>query len=149
MPIGEICNRDVVIVRRKDSILDAAKLMRQYHVRGLVVVEDRDGEVAPVGIVTDRDLVVELIAKEVPLDSVFVEDVMSPELFSVSESRGIWDTIQYMRGRGIRRVVVVNERETLLGILSIEDLLELLADELSDLARLFVRERDREKETRE
>jgi len=149
MPIGEICNRDVVIVRRKDSILDAAKLMLQYHVRGLVVVEDRDGQVAPVGIVTDRDLVVELIAKEVPLDSVFVEDVMSPELFSVSESRGIWDTIQYMRGRGIRRVVVVNERETLLGILSIEDLLELLADELSDLARLFVRERDREKETRE
>ncbi len=147
MPIGEICNRDVVIVRRKDSILDAARLMRDYHVRGLVVVEDRDGEVLPVGILTDRDLVVELIAREVPLESVVVEDVMSPDLFAVSENRGIWDTIQYMRGRGIRRVVVVDEKGSLVGILAMEDLLELLSDELSDLAKLFAKERNREKET--
>lgn len=90
MPIGEICNREVVIVRKEDSILEAAKLMREYHVGDVVVVDDREGRVIPLGILTDRDIVVELIAKEVPLDSVSVQDVMSegPD-FRVGESRGL------------------------------------------------------------
>jgi len=94
MPIGEICNREVVIMKRTDSVSEAAKLMRDYHVGGVVVVEERGGEVAPVGILTDRDIVVELVAKDVPIDSVFLEDVMSPELATVAENRGVWDTIK-------------------------------------------------------
>jgi len=148
MPIGEICNREVVIMRRKDSILEAAKLMRDYHVGGVVVVEDKDGEVAPVGILTDRDIVVELIAKDVPIDSVFLEDVMSSDLAAVDENRGVWDTIKFMRAKGVRRIVVVNEKGSLVGILSVDDLFEFLSEELSDLVRLFMQERSREKEIR-
>ncbi len=148
MPIGEICNREVVIVRKEDSILEAAKLMREYHVGDVVVVDDREGRIIPLGILTDRDIVVELIAKEVPLDSVSVQDVMSEDLISASENRGVWDTIQCMRARGIRRIVVVDDGGGLVGILSIDDLLELLSGELSDLAKLSMKEWDREKETR-
>jgi CBS domain-containing protein len=63
MPIGEICNREVVIVRKEDSILEAAKLMREYHVGNVIVVDDREGGLSP-GILTDRDIVVELIARK-------------------------------------------------------------------------------------
>jgi len=148
MPIGEICNREVVIMKRTDSVSEAAKLMRDYHVGGVVVVEERGGAVAPVGILTDRDIVVELVAKDVPIDSVFLEDVMSPELATVAENRGVWDTIKFMRAKGVRRIVVVNEKGSLVGILSVDDLFEYLSEELSDLVRLFMQERDREKEVR-
>ncbi|HYA13001.1 MAG TPA: CBS domain-containing protein [Syntrophales bacterium] len=148
MPIGEICNREVVIVNRKSSILEAAKLMREYHVGDVVVTEEKEGQVIPVGILTDRDIVVELIAKDVPVDSVFVEEVMSSDLAAIQENRGIWDTIQCMRVKGVRRVVVMNDKGALVGILSIDDLLELLSGELSDLVRLVIREQDREKEVR-
>lgn len=148
MPIGEICNREVVIIKKGNSILDAARLMRDYHVGNVVVVEELEGLIKPLGILTDRDIIVELIAKEVPLDSVSVEDVMSPDLITASENRGIWDTIQCMRGRGIRRIVVVDDKGCLVGILSIDDLLELLSGELSDLVKLSQREQNREKEIR-
>jgi predicted transcriptional regulator len=148
MPIGEICNREVVIVKREGSIWEAAKLMRDYHVGNVVVVEEKDGQVIPVGILTDRDIVVELIAKDVPLDSVVVEDVMSSELAAVSEDHGVWDTIHCMSVKGIRRVVVKDDRGGLVGILSIDDLLELLSGELSDLVEVSVREQSREKDTR-
>jgi len=148
MPIGEICNREVVIIRKEDSIRDAAKLMRDFHVGDVVVVEEREGQVIPVGVLTDRDIVVELIAKEVPLDSISVEDVMSYDLLSVLENSGIWDAIQCMRGKGVRRIVVVDDKGSLVGVLSLDDLLELLSSELSDLAKLSMKEQNREKEIR-
>lgn len=149
MAIGEICSRKVVIVKRKDSIFEAASLMRRYHVGNVVVVEDTKGQAIPVGILTDRDIVIELIAKNVPLDMVFVEDVMSSGLVVVREDRGIWDSIQCMRANGVRRIVVVNDAGGLVGILSVDDLFELLSSELSDLVKVMVREQDREKERRE
>ena len=148
MPIGEICNREVVVMKKKDSILEAAKLMRDYHVGNVVVVEEKEGQVIPVGILTDRDIVVELIAKNVPLDSVFAEDVMSSDLASVSENRGIWDTIKCMREKGIRRIVVTGDKGNLVGVLSGDDLIDILSGELSDLVKTFMREQSREKETR-
>jgi len=149
MPVGEICTREVVIVRRKDSIFDAANLMRRFHVGDVVVVEDKDGQAVPVGILTDRDIVVEIVAKGVPLDSVFVEDIMSSDLQVVQEDRGIWDSLQCMRARGVRRIVVVNVTGGLVGIVSADDLLELLAGELVDLAKIMAREQEREKVSRE
>jgi len=148
MPIGEICNREVVIVKGQDGIIEVATLMRRYHVGDVIVVDDRDGKSVPVGILTDRDIVIELIAKNVPLDSVRVEDVMSSDLGVVQEDRGVWDSIQCMRTKGVRRIVVVNNQGALVGIVSIDDLLELLSQELLDLVKVVTREQDREKETR-
>jgi len=148
MPIGEICIRDVVILKPKDSIIDAAKLMRRYHVGDVVVVDDQDGKAQPIGILTDRDIVVELIAQEVPLNSVLVEDVMSRELLVVQENRGILDSVQCMRTKGVRRIVVVNDHGSLVGVISIDDLLELISQEMLDLMKVVTRQQEREKETR-
>ena len=149
MPVGEICTREVVIVKRQDSIFEAANLMRSFHVGDVVVVEEKDGQAVPVGILTDRDIVVEIVAKNVPLDSVFVEDIMSSDLQVVQEDRGIWDSLQCMRARGVRRIVVVNVAGGLVGIVTADDLLELLAGELSDLVKIMTREREKERETRQ
>jgi CBS domain-containing protein len=148
MSIGEICNRDVVIVGRKTSIQEAAKLMRQYHVGDVVIADKRDGEVIPAGILTDRDIIVEIIAKDLPLDSVYADDIMSDEPVTVREGQGVWETIQCMRTKGIRRIIVVNDRGGLVGILSMDDLLELLSEEMSEFAKLFSREQARERELR-
>lgn len=149
MPVGEICNREVVIINKKDSILEAAKLMRNHHVGDVIVVEEKEGWFIPVGIITDRDIVIELIAKEVPLDSVFVEDVMSSDLVSIKENQGVWDSIQCMRKKGIRRIIVTGEKGNLVGILSSDDLIDLLSSELSDVVKTFMREQTREIESKE
>lgn len=148
MPIGEICNRDVVFVTRSSSILEAAQLMRQYHVGDLVVAEERSDMRVPVGLVTDRDLVVEVLAENVDLSTVNVGDIMGAELVTARESDGIYETIQRMRAKGVRRIPVVNSRGGLEGIVAVDDLLSLLADEIMGLANLVVREQTRERTVR-
>ena len=144
MPIGEFCNRDVVAIQRDDTVLEAAKLMRQHHVGDVLVVEERNGAKVPVGIVTDRDLVVEIMAPELDHLVITVGDIMAPELATVKESTGVFEAIQYMRGKGVRRLPVVNERGGLVGILAMDDILELLSEELLELARLVRHEQKRE-----
>jgi CBS domain-containing protein len=146
MPIGEICNRDTVVVKRDDTVLEAAKLMRQHHVGDVVVVEERDGARIPVGIVTDRDLVVEIMATELDPAVITVGDIMEQELVTVKESVGVFEAIQYMRSKTVRRLPIVNENGALVGILSLDDLLELLSEELLAIAKLV--NYQRQKETR-
>ena len=146
MPIGEICNRDTVIVKRDDTVLEAAQLMRQHHVGDVVVVEERDGARIPVGIVTDRDLVVEIMATELDPGVITVGDIMEQELATVKESVGVFEAIQYMRSKTVRRLPIVNENSELVGILSLDDLLELLSEELLAIAKLV--NYQRQKETR-
>jgi len=144
MPIGEICNREVVIVQADKPVLEAARLMRQYHAGDVVVVEERGGLRVPVGIVTDRDLVVEIMAPGLDPAVITVGDIMAPELATVMENIGVFEAIQYMRTKGVRRLPVVDDKGGLIGILTLDDLLELLADELIALVRLVKREQKRE-----
>ncbi|HEY6044785.1 MAG TPA: CBS domain-containing protein [Nitrosospira sp.] len=147
MPIGEICNRDVVIVKSSDTIQEAAKLMRQHHVGDVVVIEERGGVRVPAGIVTDRDLVVEILATELDPGVITVGDIMERELVTVKESTGIFEAIQYMRSKAVRRLPIVDESGALLGILSLDDLLELLSEELLGIAKL-VKHQQRKEATR-
>ncbi|MFN2366923.1 MAG: CBS domain-containing protein [Desulfurivibrionaceae bacterium] len=144
MNSGELCNREVVIIEESESVLSAAKLMRAYHVGDLVVVEKRGGLAFPVGILTDRDIVIEVIASEVDFDDVSVGDVMSSDLLTVSGEEAIADTVKLMRAKGVRRVPVVNKQGVLEGIISVDDLIELLAEEMNDLVDLIGRERNKE-----
>lgn len=148
MSIGEICNREVVICNSDDSILEAVKLMRDQHVGDVVVVERKSEGVFPQGILTDRDVVIELLAEEVDLNSVACGDVMSREMVTAAEDDEVLQTIELMRDRGIRRIPVVNRRGELQGILSFDDLVELISEQLTDLVRLVGREVEHEKTIR-
>ena len=148
MPVSEICNREVVVVQLNDTALEAAKLMRQHHVGDVLVVEDRNGIQVPVGIVTDRDLIMEIMAPELDGSVITVSDIMAQELVTVKESTGIFEAIQYMRQKAVRRLPIVNESGGLIGILTLDDLLELLSEELLEIAKLVRNEQQKETRSR-
>lgn len=148
MSIGEVCNREVVVVNRDESIREAVRLMRRHHIGDVVVVETREGHRRPVGIFTDRDIVIDLLAADLDLDAVAIGDAMSFDLVTVRESDDLLETIDRMCERGVRRVPVVNDAGALVGILAVDDIIELAAEQLSGLARLIRRERAREQQRR-
>ncbi|MGZ5010684.1 MAG: CBS domain-containing protein [Methylobacter sp.] len=148
MSISEFCNREVVFATREMSLPEAAQLMREYHVGALVVVDEVNGKRVPVGIVTDRDIVIEVISQSLDLNDFSVGDIMGPQLVSVQEKDGVFETIRLMRTKGIRRIPVVNQEGGLVGIISADDILDLLADEMAELAKVAPREQEREAKTR-
>lgn len=149
MSIGEFCTRNVVVAEKKMGIVELAQLMRQYHVGDVVIVERGVDRMLPLGIVTDRDIVVEVVAAEVDLEAITAGDLMSTELITGKQQDGLWDTLQLMRSQGIRRLPVVNDEEFLEGILTVDDLIELLAEELVVLTKIIGRGQQYEKENRD
>jgi CBS domain-containing protein len=148
MNAGELCNRDVVTATADMTILDAARLMRDHHVGCLVVIATKDDHIEPVGMLTDRDIVIEVIAEGIDINQVTVGDIMSYAVLKVPEDESIFDTAQRMRARGVRRVPVVSNTCSLVGILAFDDILEMLSEELSVLSRLTSREAEQEAKKR-
>lgn len=148
MNIGEICTRSVVFCAPTTSIVEAAHLMREHHVGDLVVVEERNGRRFPVGVVTDRDITVEIVALNVPLDRLAIGDIMTKKLVSVSEAEDAFRALELMRRKSIRRVPVIDRQGALAGIVALDDLLEVLAEELSLMVKLISRQSSQEAQTR-
>lgn len=140
MSAGEYCNRDVVVVEKTESVREAVNLMRSNHVGDVVVVEMCENASIPVGILTDRDIVVEILAEDVDLDAVSVGDVMSYQLVTTSEETKLLDALDLMKEKGVRRLPVVNKQGELQGILSVDDMLELVVEQLSDIVGLVSKE---------
>lgn len=140
MSAGEYCNRNVVVIDKTESVREAINLMRNNHVGDVVVVEMHENASLPLGILTDRDIVVEILAEDVDLDEVNVGDVMSYQLVSVNEETKLLDAIKQMRIKGVRRLPVVNESGELQGILSTDNLLELVVEQLSDIVGIVSKE---------
>jgi CBS domain-containing protein len=144
MPIGEMCVRYVIVCNRNTTIHEAAELMRQHHVGDLVVVDELPGRRIPVGIITDRDIVVSVIAMKLD-PAVFVAgDLLTEPVATIREDRGVFEAIQQMRMHGVRRMPVVDQQGGLAGIVSIDDLIQLLAEEMTELAKLISQEQARE-----
>jgi predicted transcriptional regulator len=144
---GEFCSRSVAIAYRWETLRDAAERMRAKHVGCLVVIDDIDGARFPIGMLTDRDIVLGLLAtKERTLDSTTVGDVMAEEIVKARESEDLPEALMRMRSFGVRRMPVVAEDGTLQGIVSFDDLVEYVSEEVGDLARLLPREQQLERE---
>jgi CBS domain-containing protein len=144
MSAGEYCNRDVVVIDRTESVRKAVDLMRTHHVGDVIVVDKANGTSKPLGILTDRDIVLEILAEDVDLGAVNVGDVMSYELQTVGEETKLLDAIKIMRTKGIRRLPVVDSQENLVGILAVDDVLGLISEQLSDLVGLITRQQAKE-----
>ena len=143
MTAGDVCNRQVVITTPGMRVVEAADLMKAHHVGDLVVVRQADGERVPIGILTDRDIALS-VGRLVRHPELKVLDVMSANLVTSGEGESLYDVLKRMQSHGIRRLPIVNERGVLEGILTFDDVIELLSEELTDLAKLVVREQKRE-----
>lgn len=148
MTISAICSREVITVHRDATVLHAAMLMRKYHVGDVIVIEDREGRAVPVGILTDRDIVIELVATDLDCRVITVGDIMLAHLAVVKEDEGIFDAIHLMSSKGIRRLPVVDKNGSLLGIVTLDDVLLLLAKEFGALAKLVRHEQKNEASAR-
>jgi CBS domain-containing protein len=149
MRVGELCTVETIYCKREETVQGAALLMRTHHVGDVVVVEQPNGEHTPVGIVTDRNIVVSVIALGLDPASLQVGDIMSDDLLTVSDDDDVYETIERMRFRGLRRVPVVNSAGGLAGIVSVDDLLEFLAEEMSELSRISSHQQAHEKRARQ
>ena len=136
MFVSQVCKRNVITVRKHDEVTEAARLMRDRHVGYLVVVEpDFAGSTErPVGVLTDRDIVVGLVAQNVNPRGVRVEDVMTREPVVISQNATIASAVDEMRRVGVRRMPVVGSLGELTGLLSLDEVLDLLSSELKNLS---------------
>ena len=136
MSAGRICSRDVDTASYDENVLDAARRMRDRQVGTVVVVD----EMRPVGIVTDRDLTVRVLAQGLSPQATRLSDIMTPSPTTVREEDSIETALGYMRAGRFRRLPVVGRDGRLLGILALDDVLELVAEELADIGQLLKRE---------
>ena len=141
---GDLCTRQVVVAPPSLSVDEAARLMRERHVGCIVVVEQGDGGRLPMGILTDRDIVMAVVAKDADAKTLRVGDVMTATVASVRESDTLYDVLSTMRSRGVRRVPVTGPHGTLAGILTLDDVLNGLAGQLQALGSVVGRERRQE-----
>jgi len=145
---GQFCSREVIYVTREMTLQDTAKLMRHYHVGTVVVIDDINGRRTPIGIVTDRDIVMEANAVDLDPKAITVGDIMAQELVTVREDEGLLQTAEVMRYKGVRRLPVVDQDGHLVGIISVDDLLEALAEQMTEIVHALGQERRHEVQQR-
>lgn len=144
MTIGAICIHEVITIQRDATVYHAATLMRQYHVGDVVVIENHQDKSIPVGIITDRDVVIEVVAPDLDCKVITVGDIMVSSLVTIKDSSGIFEAIQLMTSKGIRRLPVVDDSGSLTGIVTLDDLLLLLSREMGAFSKLVTREQKNE-----
>ena len=142
--IGEICHREVIVTGRDTIVADAARLMRDRHVGTLVIADEHDTARRPVGIVTDRDLVVEIMALDIDPRDITVGEVMAPSLVVAREDEDVREALERMRYKAVRRLPVMSSRGQLVGIVAADDLIMVLAEDMAALASISSREHARE-----
>ncbi|HHO49490.1 MAG TPA: CBS domain-containing protein [Deltaproteobacteria bacterium] len=145
MNVGELCTRSVISVRGDESLSVAAEKLRRFHVGDLVVIDPGEAHPRPIGILTDRDLAVGVVATAPEhLSDLRCDEVIRRPLLKVGEDDDVFEALEVMKGAQIRRLPVVDESGALVGVLAMDDLLRLFADSLSALASIPRAQRDSE-----
>jgi len=137
MSIEQLCSQEVVCATPEDDLLTIAQLMRDRAVGDVVIVENLSDGLLPRGIVTDRDIVVRAVAEDVDLGDLTAGDIMNSRLAKVKKTDGIYETIQVLQREEVRRAIVVDEDNRLCGVVSTDDLVELLGDEIHRIGQLY------------
>lgn len=143
MDIAGLCQRVVVTVDAHATLREAAVLMRDEHV-GALVVTDPDNASRVVGVLTDRDLVIEILASDADARDTPVGEIASDRLVALPGTSSILEAVSAMEDSGVRRLLVTGDVDRVIGLVSAEDLLDEIAAELDGLARALRSGIDRE-----
>lgn len=146
MTAGGVCSRNVETTVRGTSLTDAARQMRDRRVGCVVVVEDGDGGHLPVGLLTDRDIVVRIVARAVDPGLLCVGDVATDAVHTVREERTMLEVLAVMRRYGVRRLPVCTFRGVLVGIITIDDVLSVISDGLTQVIQIVDEAPEQEEE---
>jgi CBS domain-containing protein len=148
MTVAKLCTKDVATATRDTPVSEAAKQMRHRHVGNLVVVEQQNGKTVPVGIVTDRDIVISVVAPELDPKVFTLGDMLLKDAITCREDQDVAACLHQMRTQGIRRMVVVDKQGALVGIVALDDIIRFLAGEMGEVSKLIEREQVMEMKTR-
>jgi predicted transcriptional regulator len=132
MSIEKYCQNDVVTIAQNASIQEAAKLMREKHIGSLLVTHEKEDQ-RPMGIITDRDIVLKIVTQKNDIGAYKVSDAMSTDLLLLPHDVEVRVAIEAMSSRGVRRAPI-HKQDKICGIISLDDLMVRLAREMSDLA---------------
>jgi len=138
MSAGNLCSRIVATASPSETIGAAARRMREYEVGTVVVVNG--GANQAVGIVTDRDIAIRCVAERIDPETTPVSEVMTAPVQSVDEQTPIQEAITRMAIAGRRRLIVTGEADRVVGILSLDDVLDLLIEEIGPIGRLLAKQ---------
>ena len=148
MLLNSICTLDVACCGPRTTVLEAARLMRQKHTGDLVVVDDDEDKAAPLGIITDRDIVVEVLGNGLDPATTTVGSVIRTPVVIANQGEDTSQALERMRSHGVRRIPVVGDEGRLVGIVTVDDLLKRLAADANSLVEIISREQSREQRTR-
>lgn len=148
MKVGDICRRGAISIDNSMDIPAAAELMREQHVGFLVVYKTGDELRRPIGVLTDRDVIIEVVAKQVDPAALTVDDLMSRQPLVANENEELGDVLQAMRHAGIRRVPVVDARGALAGVVAIDDAFDVITGFMCDITGSIKNEQRQERRAR-
>jgi CBS domain-containing protein len=144
MTIGDFSRRNVVCISEDLSLKEAANLMRTKHVGSIVVIRHADRGPIVTGIVTDRDIAIVAVARDFDPQTLRVADVMTAEPITAHSEDSVLSVLQLMKAHGVRRIPLTTVDDVLVGIVSFDDVLQAVADELQILAQAIAGERKQE-----
>lgn len=145
---GELCTRNTVIAYRKTGINEAARLMREQHVGSLIVVDETVAGRVTAGVLTDRDIVTAVVARDMNPSALTVGDVMTTDLVVAREEDSVLDVLASMRHKGVRRLPVTDARGVLIGVIALDDLLGVVSEQLHAVVAAIETEQQRESRRR-
>lgn len=143
---GDIGHRNVICIAADASLPEAATLMRENHIGDLVVVETANGFQKPVGMITDRDILIETLPQNVNPENLYVSDIMSRGVATAGENEDPFSVIKTMKDCGVVRLPVVDDQGALVGIITARSLVQLLSQGLCDLAMIARQQHENEEE---
>jgi predicted transcriptional regulator len=149
MKVSDICKRAVIAIDNSADINAAAELMRRHHVGFLIVHKSGDELRRPIGVLTDRDIVMETIAKKLDPAALRVDELMTRQPLVANESEELGDVLQAMRIAGIRRVPVGDSRGALAGVVAIDDVFDVIAGFMCDITGSVKSEQRQERRWRD
>ena len=131
MPIVEYCTKHVITALGSQTVFDATKEMRDKNVGSIVVL---DSDKKPIGMVTDRDIAVRVVAEGKDSKSTLLKEIMSKDVVALRQDQGVFEMTKTMCEKGIRRLPVVDKGGKLAGIICLDDLIIMFGQEVANIA---------------